>query len=41
MKNNVKSLKDVTTTSVAVAKAGGIEIKLPDAKSTKAKKVSF
>ena len=41
LKNNVKSLKDVTTTSVAVAKAGGIEIKLPDAKSTKAKKVSF
>lgn len=41
LKNNVKSLKDVTTTSVAVAKAGGIEIKLPEAKSTKAKKVSF
>lgn len=41
LKNNVKSLKNVTTQSIAVAKAGGIEIKLPDAKATKAKKVNF
>ena len=41
LKNNVKSLKNVTTQSIAVAKAGGIEIKLPDAKTTKAKKVNF
>ena len=41
LKNNVKSLKDVTTTSVAVAKAGGIEIKLPSVKATKAKKADF
>lgn len=41
LKNNVKSLKNVTTQSIAVAKAGGIEIKIPDAKTTKAKKVNF
>lgn len=41
LKNNVKSLKNVTTQSIAVAKAGGVEIKLPDAKATKAKKVNF
>ena len=41
LKNNVKSLKNVATQSIAVAKAGGIEIKLPDAKTTKAKKVNF
>lgn len=41
LKNNVKSLKNVTTQSVAVAKAGGIEIKLPSVKATKAKKANF
>ena len=29
LKNNVKSLKDVTTQAVSVAKISGIEIKIP------------
>lgn len=41
LKNNVKSLKNVTTTSVTIAKAGGIEIKLPSIKATKAEKTDF
>lgn len=41
LKNNVKSLKDVTTQAVAVAKAGGIEIKIPKQSASKTQKANF
>ena len=41
LKNNVKSLKNVTTQAVAVAKVGGIEIKIPKPTKSKASKVDL
>lgn len=41
LKNNVKSIKDVTTQAVAVAKIGGKEIKLSKPKTSKASKVDL
>lgn len=41
LKNNVKSLKNVTTQAVAVAKVGGIEVKVPKPTKSKASKVDL
>ena len=41
LKNNVKSLKNVTTQAVAVAKVGGINIKIPKPTKSKASKVDL
>ncbi len=41
LKSNLKSLGSVSTQVLAINKANGIEIKLPENKSSKAKKVSF
>lgn len=41
LKNNVSSLKNVTTQAVAVAKIGGIEIKIPKPTKNKATKVDL
>lgn len=41
LKNNVKSLKDVTTQAVAVAKIGGLEIKIPKQTKSKTTKVDL
>ncbi len=41
LKNNIKSLKNVTTQAVAVAKIGGLEIKLPKSNTSKAKKANI
>jgi|GEM_PF-4144280 hypothetical protein len=41
LKNNIKSLKNVTTQAVAVAKIGGLEIKLPKPGASKAKKANI
>lgn len=38
---NIKSIKDVTTQIIAINKANGIEVKLPESSSEKAKKVNF
>ena len=38
---NIKSIKDVTTQIIAINKANGIEVKLPESSSGKAKKVDF
>ena len=41
LKNNVTSLKNVTTQAVAVAKIGGLEIKIPKQSASKATKVDL
>jgi len=41
LKNNIKSLKNVTTQAVSVAKASGIEVKIPANRTSKAKKVDL
>ena len=41
LKNNVTSLKNVTTQAVAVAKVGGIEIKIPKPTKNKASKIDL
>ena len=41
LKNNVKSLKNVTTQAVAVAKIGGLKINLPKPGASKAKKAKI
>ena len=41
LKNSATSVKNVATQAVAVAKAGGINIKLPKASTSKAKKVNL
>lgn len=41
LKNNIKSLKNVTTQAIEVAKIGGLEIKLPKPRVSKAKKANI
>ncbi len=41
LKSNLKSIKNVTTQVVAINKANGIEVKLPENKAGKAKKIEF
>lgn len=41
LKANMKSIKDVTTKVIAINKANGIDVKLPENSSGKAKKIDF
>lgn len=41
LKNSIKTLKNVTTQAISVAKIAGIEVKVPKNKSSKAKKATF
>lgn len=41
LKANLKSVKNVTTQVIAINKANGIDVKLPENKSSKTKKIDF